>query len=365
MMIAIKGKGYKNAMLGKVRIACERDSETTAVSNTFIDNLMSDANEAQIKTYLYLLRAMQSGHATTVSEIADAFNHTEREVKRALAYWEERGLVRLEYDNAKRLTQIALEDPASESAPVVLRPSPGQHMSYPEDTPRRRKYSSDEVKRFTADESLSITLFAAEKYFKRALNPTEIQTILYIYEDLAFPADLLDYLLQYTAENAKSRYASYMEKTAIAWHREGIRTHADAIKHRGKKDKRIFEVMRALGLSGEPSPFETEYFRKWFDEYAFPMDMIREACRKTVFSTQSHRVEYADGILKSWKKQGISTMEDIEKNDTAHLQIVSSKKRVRGGTKSESAPDTRNRFNRMQTQEYDFDALRKSVVSNQ
>ena len=352
-------------MLGKVRIACERDVETTAVSNTFIDNLMVDANEAQIKTYLYLLRAMQAGHATTVSEIADAFNHTEREVKRALSYWEERGLVHLEYDSKKRLTQIALEDPRPEAAPVIIHPSAFRDSEAEDITPRRRKYSSDEVSRFTTDESLSMTLFAAEKYFKRALNPTEIQTILYIYEDLGFPADLLDYLLQYTAENAKSRFSSYMEKTAIAWHKDGIRTQADAVKQRKKHDKRIFEIMRSLGLKGEPTPFETGYFRKWLDEYGFSMNMINEACKKTVFSTQTHRVEYADGILSSWHKKNIRTVKDIEKNDTEHQQQALSKKQGKTASKSDASADHRNRFNRMQTQEYDFDALRKSVVSNQ
>ena len=351
-------------MLGKVRIACEREQETTAVSNTFIDNLMVDANEAQIKTYLYLLRAMQAGHATTVSEIADAFNHTEREVKRALVYWEERGLVRLEYDGAKRLVQIALEDPEPEAAPVIMHPSALRNAAKEENTPRRRKFSTDEVARFTADESLSMTLFAAEKYFKRALNPTEIQTILYIYEDLAFPADLLDYLLQYTAENAKGRLSSYMEKTAIAWHKDGIRTQADAVNHRKKHDRRIFEIMRSLGLSGEPTPFETGYFRKWIDEYGFSMEIINEACKKTVFATQTHRVEYADGILSSWHKKGFETLQDIENNDSEHRQAAGAKRRVKSVSKSDDKPDSRNRFNRMQPQEYDFEALRKSVVSN-
>ena len=352
-------------MLGKVRIVCEKEQDTTAVSNTFIDKLMVDANEAQIKTYLYLLRAMQAGHATTVSEIADAFNHTEREVKRALAYWEERGLVRLEYDGKKRLTQIALEDPAPGTAPVVMHPS-AERQAVPEDeVPRRRKFTGDEVSRFTADDSLSMTLFAAEKYFKRALNPTEIQTILYIYEDLEFPADLLDYLLQYTAENAKGRLSSYMEKTAIAWHKDGIRSQADIVAKRKGSDKHIFEIMRSLGLGSRPTPFETGYFRKWLDEYGFSMELISEACKKTVFSTQTHRVEYTDGILSSWHKQNVRTMEDVARLDSAHQQAVSAKRRGKSVSKTDASSDGRNRFNIMQTQEYDYDHLRRTIVSNQ
>lgn len=49
---------------------------------------MKDANDAQIKVYLYLLRMMTAGLTTSVSDIADKFNHTEKDVLRALKYWE-------------------------------------------------------------------------------------------------------------------------------------------------------------------------------------------------------------------------------------------------------------------------------------
>ena len=54
----------------------------------FIDEYMKDANDAQLKVYLYLLRMMSANLATSVSEIADKFNHTEKDVIRALKYWE-------------------------------------------------------------------------------------------------------------------------------------------------------------------------------------------------------------------------------------------------------------------------------------
>ena len=350
-------------MLGKVRIVCDRDQETTTVSNTFIDTFMSGANEAQLKTYLYLLRTMQAGLSTTVSDIADATGLTEREVNRALACWEERGLVRPEYDGKKRLVQISLEDPSSSSGqhPPVLR----EETREADTPPARRRFSNAEVARFQADEALSMTLFAAETYFKRPLNPTEIQTILYVYEDLGFPADLVDYLLQYTAENAKGRLSSYMEKTAIAWHREGIRTLTQA--QEARRDNHVYEIMRALGLAGQPTSFETGYFRKWLEEFAFPMDIVIEACRRTVFQTQKNRVRYADGILKSWHEKGVRTQEDITRLDNAHEAVVRRDSRKKQPAASAGAhTDSKNRFNiGIQPQEYDFDALRKKVVSNQ
>ena len=72
------------------RLTIYRDdySDATIVSNQFIDEYMENANDAQIKVYLYLLRMMHANLPTSISDIADKFNHTEKDVVRALSYWE-------------------------------------------------------------------------------------------------------------------------------------------------------------------------------------------------------------------------------------------------------------------------------------
>ena len=71
------------------RLTIYKDSpvNTTAIPNIFIDEYMKDANEAQLQVYLYLIRMMNAHQATSVSDIADKFNHSEKEVVRALKYW--------------------------------------------------------------------------------------------------------------------------------------------------------------------------------------------------------------------------------------------------------------------------------------
>ena len=59
----------------------------TVVSNEFIDNYMARANGEYVKVYLYILR--NGGRADSVADIADALNHTEADVRRALVYWEQ------------------------------------------------------------------------------------------------------------------------------------------------------------------------------------------------------------------------------------------------------------------------------------
>ena len=68
-------------------------ADVTIVSNRFIDEFMPQANDAQLKIYLYLLRSMNAGmlsagRSLDIPEIADVFNHTEKDVMRALKYWE-------------------------------------------------------------------------------------------------------------------------------------------------------------------------------------------------------------------------------------------------------------------------------------
>ena len=77
-------------------------ADSTAVSNRFIDDFMADANDAQLKIYLYLIRMMSANLPTSVSEIADKFNHTEKDVVRSLRYWERKGLLNLDFDSRNR-----------------------------------------------------------------------------------------------------------------------------------------------------------------------------------------------------------------------------------------------------------------------
>ena len=89
-------------------------SDSTMVSNLFIDEYMERANDAQIKIYLYLLRMMGAHRSTSVSDMADRFNHTEKDVVRSLRYWEREGLLSLRFGEGTAHTSICLYRPASQ-----------------------------------------------------------------------------------------------------------------------------------------------------------------------------------------------------------------------------------------------------------
>ena len=75
--------------MSKINLYSDKNTTTTSVSNVFIDEYMSGANGEFVKIYLYLLRRLNAADAGfSLSEIADKFEHTEGDVKRALCYWE-------------------------------------------------------------------------------------------------------------------------------------------------------------------------------------------------------------------------------------------------------------------------------------
>ncbi|MGN0347015.1 MAG: DnaD domain protein [Lachnospiraceae bacterium] len=82
----------------------------TILSNDFIDHYMKDANDAQIKIYLYILRMVSANLPTDITEIADRFNQTEKEVLRCLQYWERLQIMELDYDKVHNLTGIHFLD---------------------------------------------------------------------------------------------------------------------------------------------------------------------------------------------------------------------------------------------------------------
>ena len=108
-----------------LRIYQDNYIDATIVSNRFIDEYMADANDAQLKIYLFILRMMNAGRAFSISEIADTFNHTEKDVMRALKYWEKCRVFSLEYDSDRNLSGIHLlalearEAAEAPKAPVV------------------------------------------------------------------------------------------------------------------------------------------------------------------------------------------------------------------------------------------------------
>lgn len=376
-----------------LKIYQDNYTDATVISNRFIDEYMREANDAQLKIYLYLIRIMNTSAPLNISDIADMFNHTEKDVMRALKYWEKLNVLSLEFDSDKSLIGIHLHDLSRkaqsevlpmanivpmaskpESRETVRQPVPAQaddssHTVLKEAPPKtepadkkadpvfvKPSYSIDELAAFKEKESTAQLLFIAEQYLCKTLSPSDMKSILFFSDVLHFTDDLIDYLLQYCVERGKKDFR-YIEKVAVSWAEEGISNPADAEAHAGRYDRSVYQIMNALGKSGVPTRKEVEFIRIWREGYAFETDIIIEACERTVLATDKHRFEYADKILNSWKKEGVRHKADIARLDAGHQKEQKDKAPAPSGRSVD-------RYNRFMQNSYDYEALEQELLRN-
>lgn len=338
----------------------------TGVSNVFIDSFMKDANDAQLKVYLYLIRMFSANLPVSISDMADKFNHTEKEVIRSLQYWERMQLIAIDYDEGKNIKGIRLQTPSSNRkdepvskplAPIVsMVPAPAEKVSpATRIAPEKPSYSADQLRTYKDKEEIGEMLCIAEQYLGKTLSPADLKSILYIHLELGYSMDMLDALLEYCLERGKKEMR-YIEKTAIGWYEQGINTVKQAKAGVSKYDKTIYSVMKALGKNGIPTAKEVDYINKWTGSYGFSMDIIFECCERTVMAVDSHRFEYADRILTNWKEQNAYSLREIKELDKSF--------RSKAKGTATAGKSAQNKFNHFPQHDYDFAALEREILSN-
>lgn len=339
-------------------------ASSTVISNRFIDEYMVEANDAQIKVYLYLVRMMSANLPTSISDMADKFNHTEKDIMRSLKYWEKMQLLALEFNESKILSGIRFITPVEQRkeeerplAPIVPLKLVSNETEAPKEEVKKPNYdnisySRDQLKKFKEDPETCDITFVAETYLQRQLLKNDLEILYFIHDELKFTPELEDYLLQYCVDRGKTSI-SYIKKVAIDWADAGIKTSKQAKAYIGNtRDKEVYEILKALGRTSAPTPREADMVTKWYKEYGFSMDVINEACGRTVLATDSHRLEYCDKILTSWKTNNVHSLADISSVDATYAKK----------SKTTASP-SKNSFNVMMQRNYDFNELEKTLLN--
>jgi len=341
---------------------------------------MTDANEAQIKIYLYLLRSVVSGDEISVAGIADRFNYTERDILRSLIYWDKRGLISLdhdEYGNVRGICLNNIEKPVFQGsiANVSGETAPAEKISgagtrektvkpvVPEHTAATARpfYSAGQIREFRENAEVKGLLFMTEQYLGRPLSSSDYSSILYIYDGLHFDVSLIEYLIDHCV-NSGHRNMRYIESVALDWSDKGIRSVEDAKYETGTGRKEYYDVLKAFGLSGRnPVKAEIDYIRRWRDEYGFSSELIIEAVNRTMSAISKPSFQYADSILQRWKARNVSKMSDVAEDDKAH---ESRKQESAQASGQQDRPAGSTRFTNFKERDYDFSELEKKFARN-
>lgn len=323
-------------------------TNATLVSNDFIDHHMAQASGEFVKVYLFLLRHLEDPSSTlSVSKIADCLNHTEKDILRAFRYWEAAGVLSLGRESERKSPE-----PEKKSPPAAPKPQPSAHAA-----PKPAKaVPLDSAK---AQKELKSLLFIAEQYLGKTLTKSDTDAITYFYDTLGMSADLVEYLLETCAENGhKSMH--YIQKVALSWSEDGIVTVEQARQRSMNYNKNCYTVLNAFGIKNRgPAALEISYIQKWTDDFGFALDIIQEACSRTIAATHQPSFEYADTILEKWHNGQVHHLKDIETLDAEFQKEKAAKKAVPPQQKSV----TKN-LNNFERRAYDMDSLEAQLLNS-
>lgn len=355
-----------------MKIFTDAPEGTTVVQNAFIDRFMPHANGEFVKVYLYLLRCADTGQELSLASIADVFDHTEKDVRRALAYWEKQQLLKLKLSADETiLSAIFLTPPAEErAARVSMEQSQssavsGEAMdveragdkpraaSRPQAAPSRAR-----VKALSAQKEIRQLFFVAEQYLQRTLTSAEQGDLIYYYDTLRFSPDLIEYLLEYCISKGSAN-RHYMMKVALGWADAGITTVAQAKQETNLYNRNYYTVLNTFGIKGRaPAGPEQEMMSRWFGKLGFSVDLVLEACKRTIRQIHQPSFEYADSILTSWHELGVTSMDDVLRLDAQHRQ-----EQEKPAGKQPAASAAPNRFKNFSQRVYDYSQLEKQLLN--
>ena len=239
-------------------------AEITCVPNAFIDEYLAEASGEYVRVYLYLLRHLREN--LKIHSIADALNLTDYDIKRAIFYWEKRGIFKegtakaveeeIRSEEAARLSEEVLNRkqannftklsffaeknqknlsiseknslptesklPLTEKTlPLAEKNSPlaEQNVSYTQ----RNLLPIEEKKQEINEEEFEGILYVAQYLLPGGVSRSHIQKFEYMVEYLGMSSELIEFLLDYCASIDKTS-PRYIESVALDWHEKRIQT---------------------------------------------------------------------------------------------------------------------------------------------
>ena len=218
-------------------------AEITCVPNAFIDEYLAEASGEYVRVYLYLLRHLREN--LKIHSIADALNLTDYDIKRAIFYWEKRGIFKegtakaveeeIRSEEAARLSEEVLHrkqannftklsffaEKNQKQLPLTDKDSSlaEQNMSFTQ----RNLLPIEEKKQEINEEEFEGILYVAQYLLPGGVSRSHIQKFEYMVEYLGMSSELIEFLLDYCASIGKTS-PRYIESVALDWHEKRIQT---------------------------------------------------------------------------------------------------------------------------------------------
>lgn len=161
------------------------------------------------------------------------------------------------------------------------------------------------------DPYVSVLCEEAQTIFGKALSRGEMQRLVSLYLNDGWQPDVVLTCCSEVARQGR-RTIGALSRELVKWREAGVETGEDAekyLKRQALREEWHDETARLFGVeSAQFTRWERGAIARWHEDWRFGADMIEEA----LLRAENHRtVRYVDGILRSWKAQGLTTVQAV------------------------------------------------------
>lgn len=288
-----------------------------AVPTALVDSHIKLASSAQLKVLLYILR--HSEHDNSVESIANAVSVHPDEVKNAVEFWVERGLIATDRSTLSvpkaenNNTQAKTEEPVTPVVEPKVKPRAISRSQRPDPTFVAR--------RLAENTELSQLMDEAQIALSKPLSSGDTATLVMLHDTDGLPCDVLVLLINYCVSIGKGNMRA-IERMGTQWGAEGVYSLELAEKkiiRLSRSNNAWSKVSKVFGIKniGSPTKTQLEYADCWVNDWKFSDDMLLEAYERCVNQKGEFNIKYINGILSKWNAQSIFNLDDLKKADEA------------------------------------------------
>lgn len=290
----------------------EQSGDTLAVPQLVLRHLGQTDGDT-IRVALYLLNGGAADPQTIAHDLA---LKSPEAARRALQYWAGAGL--LERDRTL----------ASADATASVNPSTIDLSSL-------------------NDPYVAVLCEEAQNAFGRALGRSELQRLVGLYLNEGWQPDVL---LLGCAEVARQgrRTVAALSRELERWRADNVETGEDAerwLKRQKLREEWWTEAARMFGMEPRQlTRWERGAIVRWHEEWGYGAAMVDEA----LLHAENHRtIRYVDGILRSWRAQGLTTVQAVRgKGQLSGSNILATQRPAASAAAGSAATAKKDVFNR-------------------
>ncbi len=275
------------------------------VPNSVIDKHLKLADPIYIKVLLWFLRNTTANFDETV--VANELKLSPIQVSEAMLYWIDAGVL---CSTEPTASAVKIEKAEKSSPKKIIKAG----IKPDRDEATKRGLECPEIAFILRETSMQ---------FGRGLTNSELSTLVWLYDNQGISPSLLMMIVGYAVTEGRKNMG-FIERTAVEWVEDGVNdvvTAENRLTQMRRRSSAWHKVETAMGIEHrQPSKSEAETADKWVNEWNYDRDILRAAYDACVDATSKFSFPYIKKILAEWHKNGVKTLDDVQKLAENHEQ---------------------------------------------